>query len=165
MKTLALIIFAARLSYGQTVVNPTEFTMDNTTLAALGRWMMTQTTTDVNTTLTVAVDAVTTSFQMASGSGWGATSAFVIDGKEIIQCTAKPTGSSATCTRGQVGSAAVAHAAGVSVKELLYKTPATASGAIAKAAVVQICLADPVINASVTSAAAAAQAAVVAGVQ
>ena len=162
---ILLLLFISITTYGQTVVNPTQFTMDTTTLAALERWMMTQTTPGVTPTLSVAVDAVSTNFQLSSGTGLGSTSALVINGVEIVQCTAKPTGSSFTCTRAQVGSAAVSHAAGVPVRELVYKTPATASGAIAKNAVIQICLADPVINASVTSATAAATSAVIAGVQ
>jgi hypothetical protein len=165
MKTLLSILLISLPMAAQTVVNPTQFTMDATTLGALARWMMTQTTPSVAPTLTVAVDTTSTSFQLSSGTGLGATSALVIDGNEIVQCTAKPTGASFTCTRAQVGTTAVAHSIGATVKELTYKTPATASGAIAKNAVIALCLADPVITAGIATAQATAQAAVAAGVQ
>jgi hypothetical protein len=159
-----LILLLSLASYGQTVINPTSFTVNSTLLGALARWMMGQTTPNVAPTLTIAVDAATTTFQLSSGTGLGATSALVID-NEIVQCTAKPTGSSFTCTRAQVGTAAASHAVGAVVKELIYKTPATASGAFAKDKMIEIALRDSVITADIAAAQAAAVATVVAGVQ
>lgn len=164
MKTLLLLLLSLA-AYGQTVVNPSSFTIDATALGALARWMMSQTTPNVAPTLAIGVDANTTAFSLSSGSGLGATSALVLDGKEIVQCTAKPTGSTFSCTRGQIGTTAVSHAQGVTVRELTFKTPNQAMSQASKDTMKAIMRADPVIGAAIAAARDAAEAAITAGVQ
>ena len=164
MKTLLLLTLAL-VAHAQTTVNASAVTLNATATGALARWMMGQTTPGVAATLSVGVDSTTTAFSLSSGSGLGATSALVLNGVEIVQCTAKPTGSTFTCTRGQIGTAAVAHAQGVSVRELVYKTPNQAGTELMRGQLRAITAADPLVMAAVTAAQAALQAEVLAGVQ
>lgn len=162
---LILIALLAIAAYGQTTVNASSVSLDATATGALARWMMGQTTPGVAPTLSVAVDSATTAFSLSSGSGLGATSALVLGGVEIVQCTAKPTGSTFTCTRGQIGTTAVSHAQGVTVRELIYKTPNQAGTELMRGQLRSIMRADPVVTAAIAAAAAAAEAAITAGVQ
>ena len=165
MKTLIALLLAIS-AFSQTItVNASSVVLDATATGALARWMMGQTTPSVTPTLAVAVDANTTAFSLSSGTGLGATSALVLNGVEIVQCTAKPTGSTFTCTRGQIGTTAVSHAQGVTVKELIYKTANQAGTEMMRGKLREVAANDAVNRAAVAAAQAALEAAVLAGVQ
>jgi hypothetical protein len=162
MKLLLFVIFAAS-AFAQTTVNASAVLLDTNATGALARWMMGQNTA-ASTTLASPIDAVSNTFTLASGTGFGATSAIVVNGVEIAQCTVKA-GAVLTCTRAQIGTTAVAHAAGVSVKEMIYKTPNQAGTELMRGQLKGIMRSDQVIQAQVAAAAAAAEAIIAAGVQ
>jgi hypothetical protein len=165
MKTALVVLLVAGLGLAQTTVNASSVTLDANAQGALARWMMSQTTPGVSPTLATAVDATATTFVLSSGTGLGPTSTLVLNGVEIVQCTAKPGGATFTCTRGQIGTAAVSHAVGVSVRELIYKTPNQAGTELMRGQLRAIMRADPVITAAIAAAQAAAEATITSGVQ
>lgn len=160
MKALFLLILSIA-AYGQATINAPAITLDAPSTAALTRWMISQ--SNSTTTLASGIDAVTTTVVVSNFVGAGANAALGIDG-EIFQCSAR-TGNTYTCTRAQQGTAAATHASGATVTELKYKTLNAADKELLLGKIRGIVRDDATVQAAIIAATAAAEAAVLTGVQ
>lgn len=114
-----LLVFFMASAVGQVAVNVRSLTVSSDGIAALNNFMVTQ-VNDIQTGLTDALDAVSTSVRVDDGSVMVGTDIIKIGG-EAMQITAK-TGRNLTVTRGVLGTTAASHTANSPVQILKYKT-------------------------------------------
>lgn len=114
-----LLVLVTAFATAQVAVNVKSLTVSADGIAALNHFMVTQ-VNDIQTGLTDALDAVSTSVRVDDGAVMVGTDIIKIGG-EAMQITAK-TGRNLTVTRAALGTTAATHSAHDPVQVLKYKT-------------------------------------------
>lgn len=141
MKLILTFFFLIGAAFGQVPISTSSgsVTINADMQYTISTWMTTKCFSGVQTTLATALDNVSTSFTLASGTGLGSTSVVLVDGgtanAEVIQLGTKTnanvTGAiraiipASGCAAGALCTTAIAHAVGASVQELCIKGNST----------------------------------------
>jgi hypothetical protein len=118
IKLATSLLALSMIAFGQQTITPANVTFSADAVIALQNWFLTQ-VASTPTTLAQPMTAVATTMTLVDATGLSIAQEFVVDNEAVTPSAI--TGNVVTIVRADLGTAAVAHSAGTSVKVLIYR--------------------------------------------